>query len=316
MRITLNMTHFSMGAINKNTNNFEPPIFANKSNKYKCPSCEKDVIFKKGNINRAHFAHYKSDDSCYYYNNPGESQIHKDAKMLMKTLLDNKTNIVIYKTCNYCEQRNCPFPYGFEIEIWDEEYNENTRAVIEHKFYYNDADRRADVALIENDKIKYIFEICYRNKTKNENRPEPWVEIDAEDLIYKINSGENIDEDGNISIKCIRNYKCEECIVYDEKIKQEQIEKKIKEKQEQIEKKIKERREQEQKWRESLKQKEADRIRKLEYKIIREEEERLSKLCDCGIMIKNICICETPKYELTFNNLFCVNCNRWKCRCT
>jgi competence CoiA-like predicted nuclease len=52
--------HFSMGAINKLTNNYEHPKIANKKYKYICPSCEKDVIFKKGKIKQPHFAHYKS----------------------------------------------------------------------------------------------------------------------------------------------------------------------------------------------------------------------------------------------------------------
>jgi competence CoiA-like predicted nuclease len=40
--------HFSMGAINKTTNKYEYPKIANKINKYKCPFCEKDVIFRNG----------------------------------------------------------------------------------------------------------------------------------------------------------------------------------------------------------------------------------------------------------------------------
>ena len=41
--------HFSMGAINKLTNNYEYPKIATRGkDKYKCPCCEKDVIFKKG----------------------------------------------------------------------------------------------------------------------------------------------------------------------------------------------------------------------------------------------------------------------------
>ena len=76
--------HLSMGAINKTTNQHEHPKIANKINKYKCPSCEKDVIFRNGKIKQPHFAHYKSDNPCYYYDKPNESQIHKDAKLLMK----------------------------------------------------------------------------------------------------------------------------------------------------------------------------------------------------------------------------------------
>ena len=45
-------THFSMGAINKTTNKYEYPKIENKINKYKykCPFCEKDVIFRNGKI--------------------------------------------------------------------------------------------------------------------------------------------------------------------------------------------------------------------------------------------------------------------------
>ena len=98
--------HFSMGAINKTTNNYEPPKLADKKNKYKCPSCEKNVIFRNGKIKKPHFAHYKSNNPCSYYEKPSESQIHKDAKLLMKTLLDRKRPINIYRKCYYCEQRN------------------------------------------------------------------------------------------------------------------------------------------------------------------------------------------------------------------
>ena len=93
--------HFSLGAINKNTNNYEYPKIANKLNKYKCPCCEKDVIFRNGKIKKPHFSHKKSDNPCNYYEKPNETQIHKDAKLLMKCLLDNKTNIKTNKE-NLC----------------------------------------------------------------------------------------------------------------------------------------------------------------------------------------------------------------------
>ena len=313
--------HFSMGAINKNTDTYEYPRIANKKNKYKCPGCEKDVIFKKGLIKQPHFAHYKSDNPCYYYDKPSETQIHKDAKMLMKSLLDNKKNISIHRDC-----RNCRYSERVHYDIWnDEDYNENTRAVIEYKFYYNHSNRSADVALIENDKIKYIFEICYKNKTKEENRPEPWIEINAEDLIHKINSGEIIDEEGNISIECIRNYKCDFCLEYEEELENKRREKLeneylIKEQKRKWRLEYERRqkleseyliKEQERKRRESLKQKEE------EERIRREKQEKMGEECKCGIMIINLCICQQPKYKLNTlsNNLFCMNCNRWKCRC-
>ena len=203
--------HFSMGAINKLTNNYEYPKIANKSNKYKCPFCEKDVIFRNGKIKQPHFAHYKSNNPCSYYEKPNETQIHKDAKLLMKTLLDNKKTIFIERECNYCDTNGRPFNYSDEYEIFSNEYTENTKAYIEYKFKYNNSNKSADVALVENDKIKYIFEICHKNKTLENNRPEPWFEIKAECLINKINSGEIIDEEGNIFLECIRHYKCDSC---------------------------------------------------------------------------------------------------------
>ena len=312
--------HFSMGAINKNTNNYEYPKIANKKYKYKCPSCEKDVIFKNGKIKKPHFAHYKSDNPCHYYDKPNETQIHKDAKLLMKTLLDNKKNISIRRNCNYCEQRKCGYSENICYDIYDD-YNENTKAVIEYKFYYNNSNRSADIAFVENEKIKYIFEICYKNKTKEENRPEPWMEINAEDLINKINSGEIIDEEGNVTIECIRNYKCDMCVEYEkndyekknikmelyfEKLKQEKIKKELEEKElnEYLLKK------QEKELKKKIKQEE-------EYKIIKEEENKMRIPCKCGIVLLNICICEIPNYELMklSNNFFCINCNKWKCRC-
>ena len=311
-------THFSMGAINKFTNDYEYPQMASKEkNKYKCPSCNKDVIFKKGLIKKPHFSHYKSDNPCFYYDKPNESQIHKDAKMLMKSLLDNKKNISITRECKYCQQRNCPYIKNINYDICNEDYNENTKAFIEYKFIYNNSKKSADVALVENEKIKYIFEICYKNKTKEENRKEPWVEIDSEDLLNKINSGEIIDEDGNIELRCIRNYKCDECIIYEEeenkkiilyyeKLKQEKLEIE-KNRQQKIKDEEEINRLQEEKRKGLL---EEERKRKI-------EEERKRQTHKCGIMIMNMCICENPKYEFVklSNNLFCVICNKWKCRC-
>jgi hypothetical protein len=358
------MSHFSMGAINKNTNDYEYPRIANKSNKYKCPCCEKDVIFRNGKIKQPHFAHYKSESPCHYYDRPNETQIHKDAKLLMKSLLDGKKSICILRNC---DQINCNCNNNVRYCISNDDYSENTHAVIEHRFNYNNSNRSADVALVENDTIKFIFEICYKNKTKEENRPEPWFEINAEDLINKINSGERINEDGNIIIECIRNYICDKCIEI--KLRRENF---IKE-QERREQQERQRREQQERERLEARlrweneQYEIQERRRLEIRIrlekqererlearlrweneqyeiqerwIREEPERrrleqerqekikqlkiecgfdriISKVrepCSCDMCV---CICENPKYELVklSNNLFCVRCNKWKCRC-
>jgi N-glycosylase/DNA lyase len=52
---------------------------------------------------------------------------------------------------------------------------------------------------------------------------------------------------------------------------------------------------------------------------IKEEEIRVSQvaLCKCGIQKTNLCSCENPRLELVkmSNNIYCVNCQKWKCRC-
>ena len=316
--------HFSMGAINKNTNSYEYPKIANKINKYKCPCCEKDVIFRNGSINQPHFAHYKSNNPCYYYEKPNESQIHKDAKLLMKTLLDNKSSIFIERDCNYCkknkDKEQFEYTNNYEYIIFSDDYSDNTKTYLEYKFTYNNSVKIADVAVVENDKIKYIFEICHTNNTSENNRPEQWFEIKAEDLINKINSGENIDEDGNIDIKCIRKYKCESCKYIEEQNqikKQNEIEienikredefrKKERIKQQQIKQLIKYQKEFEN---EKIKRDELE-IKRIELEEIEQNKKNeLNKICSsCNI---NYCKCLTNN----FINNKCIKCNKLKCKC-
>ena len=333
--------HFSMGAINKETLKYEYLKIASKENNYKCPSCDKDVIFRKGKIKQSHYAHKKSDNPCYYYDRPSESQIHKDAKMLMKMLLDNKTNMAFYRKCyNYCEDPDYIF------EITPDTYSDSTTAIIEYKFQYNNSNRSADVALVENDNIKYIFEICYKNKTKEENRPEPWVEIDAETFINNINSNETNSE---ILIECKREHKCgvcEENENYERKQYYNMLEKmRTKEKEQtneklelfnigkedertiQIQNKIALEREKERLERENLrkqleleKEQERKKIEKEYYEKRRMETEYLKKILEqnntCSICKINYCKCDTPNFIMdTHNRTICATCNKRKCKC-
>jgi len=337
--------HFSMGAINKSTNKYEYPKISNKTNKYKCPFCEKNVIFRNGKIKQPHFAHYKSDNPCSYYENPNESQIHKDAKLLMKTLLDNKNNIFIERECNYCDTNGRPFNYSDEYKIFSNEYTENTKAYIEYKFKYNNSNKSADVALIENDKIKYIFEICHKNKTLENNRPEPWFEIKADYLINKINSGEILDEEGNIFLECIRHYRCDSCKYkeeYERKQHNDCLEKlQIKEREQKLEKveislmcKEDYRTIEKERIKREYEYRERERInREYEYKTEKEREKRkleeekqkrmdeyntkiieLNKVCSiCNI---NYCKCLTTNFiKDEYNIIKCVSCNKRQCKC-
>jgi hypothetical protein len=325
--------HFSMGAINKTTNNYEYPKIANKSNKYKCPFCERDVIFRNGKIKQPHFAHYKSGNPCSYYEKPNETQIQKDAKLLMKNLLDNKRAINFYRKCYYCHKSR-----EYLLNITGKEYNDNITSVIEYRFYYNESNRSADVALLQNKEIKYIFEIKYKNKTSEENRPEPWFEIQAETLINETNECKNVNKKGEIEIECIRHYKCVCCkdkenyeinkavevleklqIRQKEQISEKnelinmskedermiQTQQKIEFEKEKIKKKIEEERENEIKKKEENMKKEQAYIRKL-----------LGINNKCNICNINYCKCDNPKFTKNeYNKTICNACKKYKCMC-
>ena len=196
------MDHLTLGAINKNTGKYVNPIIANKKDKYVCPCCDKDVIPKQGKIKRHHFAHKKSDNPCNYYNHPGETQIHKDAKMMLKMVIENKTPISFIRPCKSCNKlEECEIP----------EVDENSTIEIEYRFDYNGSNKSADVAYIQDGEIMCIFEVCNTNPTCEENRSNDidWFEFDAISFINMVN--ENNSSSLNLKIPCIRDRTCDDC---------------------------------------------------------------------------------------------------------
>ena len=84
-----------LGALDIETKKYTPPCEATKGREYKCIDCDNRVIFKKGEIKRPHFAHYSQTNVCSYYEHPNEAQIHKDAKLLMQKMLNEKRLFLI-----------------------------------------------------------------------------------------------------------------------------------------------------------------------------------------------------------------------------
>jgi uncharacterized protein YkuJ len=185
-------------AIKRKNGEYIYPRIANKTDKYDCPECNRELFLRQGSIRIHHFAHYKQDDPCNYYTKPTESQIHKNAKMLLKQLLENKTPISFIRTCRYCNKHE-----EYDIPEIDIKSNIN----IEYRFEYNGL-KIADVAYTYENEIVCLFEIFHTHKTKNENRPEPWFEINASSFICHVNTN----NESILKIHCIRNELCEECI--------------------------------------------------------------------------------------------------------
>lgn len=195
------------GAIDKITNNYVYPRNATKDNEYKCPDCKQDLILKKGIQLAAHFAH-KSDSKCTYHDKPNESQIHKDAKLQLKYIIENKIPLTILRKCYKCEhidEYKIPLKIN-EISHIVEEFTLNPLDKYSKKvdLFYRYRNNYDDYG------INYIFEICHTHKTKEDTRPEPWYEINATKLINTI----QLYFDNNltkIELNCIREIKCITC---------------------------------------------------------------------------------------------------------
>jgi hypothetical protein len=269
-----------MGALNKQTNEYEYPAIASKSNCYKCPDCDRDVTFKKGEINRPHFAH-KQNDACDYYDRPNETQIHKDAKNLLYTLLKNKTELNIKRKCVRC---NGIYHVdgewkGHTISHYNYEDGSPT-PMIEYPFKYNNSNKRADVALVydifDSHCETHIFEICHTHATKECDRPDPWFEFNALSLINDINN--QIHYRFSIDLFCLRqpkdNNKCPTCIQQQQNFEQEQLMKQLRRiEKDEKKKKEDEKKEEEARLRQIERQKEYEEANRL-YKLRQEEEQR------------------------------------------
>lgn len=324
--------HFSMGSINIQSGLYEYPFIASKEHKYKCPECGRRVIFRKGKIKQPHYAHYQSENPCSYYDRPNEDQIHKDGKSLMRTLLTNKNNICFYRSCSSCRKQ-------LQHHITIDHYT-NSEAIEEFTFDHNNSNRRkADVALLQNGIMTFIVEIYHTNRTKEENRPEPWVEIDANKLIKKINSNEIENHNGYIHIECIRDYTCDSCIEIINRDNERKLQELERKRQLHIEFERKRQKELEEKERQykiileqqRLKEEKAykrylhDKEKKAKHMALIDDifndlgynvsdDERSTTKCDCDF---KICNCSNPIYKLSKSNNreFCSTCNNWKCRC-
>lgn len=197
--------NISRHAINKNTGQCIHPNEANKNDHYICIECRKEAVLCKGTKISPYFRHKQSTSiPCNFYNNcQGESEIHKQAKIYLKAILESKIPISLVRTCCSCKD---------DEEHIIPEICESSSIELEYRFEYNGNNCVADVAYIDNGNIFCIFEIYNTHKTQNEKRPEPWFEIEAKTLLDIFSENQK-----QYKIPCIRIEKCDECLEKDEK---------------------------------------------------------------------------------------------------
>lgn len=176
-------------AINRSDSVLEAPEDASKTDNYVCPQCGDDVFLRFGEINRPHFAHYR-DSTCHFYSNPSESQIHGHAIDVLSKKLEH--GIILNRQC-ICGVTSMVETPSFDDILVKKEYP------IKH----NGKNTRCDVAILDKmGCVKMIIEIFHTHRTKHDARPEPWVELNARDIL----------EDSKREFKCIRNLLCEACV--------------------------------------------------------------------------------------------------------
>jgi hypothetical protein len=211
------------GALETISRNYILPSSACKTTAYSCPSCDSSVILKNGNVRVPHFAHAANSNCKFYVPHPSESDLHKAAKYLLAQLLRDKTPMYInyecYNILSKTERKSRDFcnkdgTCGEQCDV-DIMYNKEDQVFVE---YINKQDNtRYDVCVVNDNKIKYIFEIKVSNKTTT-YRPEPWFELNASGIMGYPNQLENEElEEGEESLglcfSSIRtNHLCDLCL--------------------------------------------------------------------------------------------------------
>ena len=294
-----------LGALNKYSNQIVTPLSASKMESYICPCCNRDVILRKGNIRRTHFAHKSSSNPCSYYSSPGESDIHLNAKHVLRDILASKYKINIYRWCKSCNQKH-------RVQIFDEQWYTNQWRVldlhgdmyddkiphIEYKFSFLDKTKFADVALVGKEDM-IIFEILNSHKTCENDRPEPWFEIDAMQIL-------SIDEkQKDMVLDCCRDHKCINCKVAEYSRKMEE------------EKKLKMEIQREILLKEARKKQEQERLKQIEIEATeklaeQKEYEKEMRLENIEKHLDQWCNCKNTIYVKKLKKNFCMNCAKFK----
>ena len=127
------------GGVNKITGCYLFPNFANRDDEYNCPDCGKDLVLCKGEIRIPYFRHkIHTINPCTYYDKPSESQIHKDAKLIIKKLIEEKVELTFERDCERCNK----------IKVCKViKYNENMIVKLEDPFIFSENRKIADLAL-------------------------------------------------------------------------------------------------------------------------------------------------------------------------
>lgn len=157
-------------AVDSNNHAFRPHE-AVKDKTYFCPACHREVILKRGEARRAHFAH-KANPACRL-----ETVIHQTAKILIQNKVREYKNgqsesPVLIRRCQICN----------EI-VRQKLPNTIDDALLEHRLNKR---RIVDVALVRNNEVVAAIEIQVTHAVDTEKETDlsiPFIELLGEEVI-------------------------------------------------------------------------------------------------------------------------------------
>ena len=194
-----------MFAFDKITNKYVSIHNAKKGVRYNSGCCNGDLIFCKGNVNVPHFRHYDENSNCDgNIGSTGESRLHKEAKDIITTILNENKELKFYKQCNMC----------FEEDLVTYAVN-NGNIIQEYSFDFNGSKKIADIACVDGSNINFIIEIKNTHATKEEDRCGKWCEFSAEKIVMTNFIPE--------ILTCLRYYICYNCKLKIEEEEEEEL---------------------------------------------------------------------------------------------
>lgn len=153
---------------------------ADKTMILSCVECERRVCFKNGRIRKPHFAHHRQhaeDRQCTYLSKYNETQLHRDAKLCIKRLLQTSGfQLIFVHKCFTCGN----FFDGLNV-VGDQ------KSKVECEIHSRKLGRKAENWIA--DVVRFdpflIVEVRVSHSTRTP-RPDPWFEIQANDLVCQI----------------------------------------------------------------------------------------------------------------------------------
>lgn len=198
-----------LGALCIETGRYILPSEATKGDQYTCIGCNDKVFVRKGPRNKPHFCHYRNSE-CKYYEHASESEIHKNAKLRIKSLLEQKCEVSFIRNCKL---KSLPFGSFGRCERNPDIYSilvvtKTSKIVLEYPFKmgYSGVTYFADVAYIDEYEPLCMIEVCHTHATSKERRVDPWFEVSAKNVL------EAEVQDNTIQFTCIRQEVCDECL--------------------------------------------------------------------------------------------------------